>query len=347
MLHRRHGFSDAVSIHAEMGKSWDPAEAQSILDSHAAARTLEAACAQLAEYAERRSIQREAFRCLCAVGHEEDLDSIRKAATAVSDAVSSRTHRTRSFHDVLCEVSERGGEVSKLPTGFRRLDGFLSGGLAPGTLTCLCARPKVGKSAIGMMMAMEMCSLGKAVKWIAQEMTAEEMAKRVLQCTQLESAKNMRFEVHDKPVSAEQIRAMCYRWSSMNELDALFVDYLQILVFSNRRHEHQELASAVRTFKQIAQQFSIPVVLMVQALIKGERRKDNRIFQNDVKGSGAPIEDSDATILMWPDANIPALLQLDLCTNRHGETGRMALDVNWSRMEAKPANLPGGLPWEK
>ena len=67
---------------------------------------------------------------------------------------------TQPIGDVLNEwandLQDRAtGKLTRIPTGFQRLDGIVFGGWTPGNLIVMSARPSVGKSAIMLQMAIE------------------------------------------------------------------------------------------------------------------------------------------------------------------------------------------------
>jgi replicative DNA helicase len=76
------------------------------------------------------------------------------------------------LQDALCDVladveerRERGGELAGLATGFRRFD-ELTGGLEPGQLVIVAARPAVGKTIIGCNAAAHVAAAGVPVLWL-------------------------------------------------------------------------------------------------------------------------------------------------------------------------------------
>lgn len=72
------------------------------------------------------------------------------------------------YLDVL--MRRQSGEYKALQTGFIDIDKSL-GGFEPGQLILLAARPSMGKTALALNIAMNVCEKGKAVLFVSQEMT--------------------------------------------------------------------------------------------------------------------------------------------------------------------------------
>jgi replicative DNA helicase len=90
------------------------------------------------------------------------------------------------LQDLLCDVladvdqrSERGGSLAGLATGFTRFD-EMTGGLEPGQLVIVAARPSVGKTVAGCNIAAHAALSGVPVLFFTLEMGRQEIAARIL-----------------------------------------------------------------------------------------------------------------------------------------------------------------------
>jgi replicative DNA helicase len=92
--------------------------------------------------------------------------------TLLGDAVGETLHEIDARR-------ERGGGYAGLLTGFPALDA-ITGGLEPGQLVILAARPSVGKSALATNIAYHVAAAGTPVLFCTLEMSRREIAMRVL-----------------------------------------------------------------------------------------------------------------------------------------------------------------------
>lgn len=76
-------------------------------------------------------------------------------------------------------IYRRGGGLSGISTGYAALDAML-GGLHPGELTILAARPAMGKSALAAAIGANVAGDGLPAGFFSLEMTAEQIAARIV-----------------------------------------------------------------------------------------------------------------------------------------------------------------------
>jgi replicative DNA helicase len=74
---------------------------------------------------------------------------------------------------------ERGGKLAGQATGFENID-WITGGLEPGQLLILAARPSVGKTALALNIADHVASTGAPALFFTLEMTGQELAMRLM-----------------------------------------------------------------------------------------------------------------------------------------------------------------------
>ena len=212
-------------------------------------------------------------------------------------------------------------------TGFRELDWILSG-LKPSELIILAARPSVGKTSLAMNIAEHVALRErKAVAIFSLEMSAEQLVQRML-CSQAGvSAQRMRrlqltldewqliTHAADRLFNAQiyiddtsslspiELRAKCRRLKSKlegRELGLIVVDYLQLMRSSNRRAENrnQEIGEIARALKQIAREFSVPVLVLSQLSRSIERRENKRPMLSDLRDSGSIEAEADVVLFI-------------------------------------------------
>jgi replicative DNA helicase len=88
--------------------------------------------------------------------------------------------RMKSIRDVVPEVLSKTKELQNFPEvqwGYNR---FSIMSLEPGTMVALCARPRVGKTAFGLNLAIRMAEAGDPVGFICIEMPNDQIATRIM-----------------------------------------------------------------------------------------------------------------------------------------------------------------------
>ncbi len=89
------------------------------------------------------------------------------------------------------ERGERDGDIAGLATGFHDFD-RLTGGLEPGQLVIVAARPAVGKTIFGCNVANHVASRGGSALFFTLEMGAREIGMRILSARTRVSVHDMR-----------------------------------------------------------------------------------------------------------------------------------------------------------
>lgn len=242
-----------------------------------------------------------------------------------------------------------------VPTGWHELDEMLSGGgLRPGHLTVIGARPGVGKSLVATMLAGHTAAGGHGVYFGSVEMSADELTDRISAAV---TGVNLA-DLTNRRLTAEQVEQMelglrrLRGWSltiddrvqtvahikrgvrnktrDKGGLGLVVVDYLQLLSSPDAgKVSRQEVVSGMsRAMKLLAREHKIPVVLLAQLNRESTRRENKQPAIHDLRESGAVEQDSDEIILLHRDDDDPELagqIQLHLAKNRHGPTGYVRL----------------------
>lgn len=242
------------------------------------------------------------------------------------------------------------------PTGLRDLDNALSGGLQPGRVYVVAARPSVGKSAFALQIGLNHARrLNRGVMVLSQEMPADEVMDRALvnvgrfDYGNLQRGKltdhdwgnfseacdvmrSLPLWIDDQPaLKLADIRAKAYGLRREG-LGLLVIDYLQLCsgtVTGRGINRNQELEEISRGIKALAKQLQIPVLLLSQLSREVEKRGSGEPTLADLRDSGAIEQDADAVlglwfVRQWSDRKVMALTVLK---NRQGERGkRIALE---------------------
>jgi replicative DNA helicase len=225
--------------------------------------------------------------------------------------------------DEIETISNRGGELFGVPTGFRDLD-ELTNGLHAGQLIVVAGRPAMGKSTLGMDL-LRACSIkhGQASVMFSLEMGRSEITMRLLSAESRVPLTRIRTgsmndddwnrlarrmgEVSEAPMFIDdspnltmmEIRAKARRLKQQHDLRLVVVDYLQLMTSPKRvESRQQEVAEMSRSLKLLAKELDVPVVAISQLNRGPEQRTDKKPMLSDLRESGAIEQDADMVVLL-------------------------------------------------
>ena len=284
-----------------------------------------------------------------------DLDDLREQARqAVDEATAGRSRtQARTVADLLDDVLDtaENGQAGMLGSGWPDIDRMI-GGLAPGRLIVVGARPGVGKSIMGTNLALHVAGKHKhAVLLASLEMPEREVGQRLLSAharvnlTQMQTGKTDEREWTQIARKLEDLRAMpitvddtpvqtvtSIRRAARNvqrtrdDLALIVVDYLQLVKPTDlRSNRADQVAEISRGLKLLARETGACVVAMAQVNREGTKHADGRPKMTDLRESGAIEADADQVILLHhPDQEL-ADIEVLVDKNRHGPKGQANL----------------------
>jgi replicative DNA helicase len=290
---------------------------------------------------------------------------------------------TRELTIVVHEVIERvdearasGSTLRGLRTGLHDLDDVLCG-LEPGYYVVGGGRPGVGKSAFVTGIALHNARLGVPTLLISAEMSADELALRMLAADAHVSTQRLRMGslssderaaldaaeqryaswplwIDDKPApSIDHVRSVVRKYSRTGGLGLLLVDYLQFLTLGSPAERRElEVSQVSRSLKALARSEKCVVIAMAQLNRKLEDRADKRPHLADLRESGQIEQDADVVLFLHreamfdPDAD-PGLAEVVVAKNRHGPRG--TAKVTWLASSTRfvsraMSSIPAGEP---
>ncbi len=229
-----------------------------------------------------------------------------------------------------------------LSWGMPRLDAMCGGGIRPGELAIVAARPGRGKSLLLQQLA---GSWPVPVVVFSLEMDGQSLVDRMLSAatgTQLQAVRaakepsaevlaalervaSRRVMVDDTPgLSLNEIRARAKQAHKRGECGAVIVDYLQLAKVSEKgQSREQEVAAVSRGLKGLARELGVPVLAASQMGRDVERRGEGAEPRlSDLRESGAIENDADIVVLMGGTGNS---LKLIVAKNRNGDTGSVPI----------------------
>lgn len=209
--------------------------------------------------------------------------------------------------------------------GFKKVNGIL-GGLQPGKMYIIGARPSMGKSALAMNIA-EHVSKDKNVLFVSLEMSKKEYAQRLMigragidinrvnigmisdsEIARVKLQKDYLNQLNlfietKSPCRVSDIElAIINLMSTRGSCDLVIIDYLQLLTpSSHTRSRENEVAEMSRDIKSLAVKYNIPIIVLSQLSRALESRDDKRPMLSDLRESGAIEQDADVVMFVYRD----------------------------------------------
>ncbi|RVV99891.1 replicative DNA helicase [Mesobaculum littorinae] len=233
---------------------------------------------------------------------------------------------------------QREGGLAGVSTGLVDLDKKL-GGLHRSDLLILAGRPSMGKTSLATNIAFNIAKAykrgrmpdgsegavdGGVVGFYSLEMSAEQLAARILSEASevpseqirrgdmnerefrrfVEAAKSLEacpLYIDDTPaLPISQLAARARRLKREHGLDALFVDYLQLVKGTGRGDNRvNEISEISQGLKAIAKELDVPVVALSQLSRQVESRDDKRPQLSDLRESGSIEQDADVVMFVF------------------------------------------------
>lgn len=246
------------------------------------------------------------------------------------------------------------GEEKTVPTGFAELDEGLARGFRPGELIILAARTSMGKTALGVDMALE-SALNKKLRvlFVSLEMSAIELADRAmsgLAQVELHKMRNgtltsddrgklveagakiaaSQLLIDDSPtLSASQIVSEGRTLKRKGGLDLVVVDYLQLIEperSSLKANRYEQVGQVVRRLKVAAGELEVPVLCLAQLSRQAE---DKAPRLSHLRESGNIEQDANTVIFIHGTDNDTTQDEwsrdIIVAKNRNGPQGTIQL----------------------
>ena len=274
-----------------------------------------------------------------------------KEFTPIKDVVLNALDRIE-------KASKTKGTVTGIPTGFIDLDYKLSG-LQPSDLVLIAARPSMGKTAFVLNIAQHMAfRQNKSVAIFSLEMSKEQLVNRLFALeahvdAQLIRNGNLKDSDWEKliegagtigqskliiddtsGISITELRSKCRKMKLEMGLDAIIIDYLQLMSGSGGRSNEsrqQEISEISRARKGVARELDVPVIALSQLSRAVEQRTDKRPMLSDLRESGAIEQDADVVMFIYrddyynPDTNDKNIAEIIIAKQRNGPIGTVRL----------------------
>jgi len=358
--------ADVISVGMKLAGRVEMAAIHGLTQYLPSAGTFRRHAAALVERAQSLALVRAAGKVAdLAVDHARPVAERVEAAQAVFASLAADATIGDDWVDAyVCMVEHSAvlearaeGRIVAYSTGLTELDEHLDGGLRPGQLVIVAARPAVGKSAFAQTIAVHMAA-ERAVGFVSLEMSRADVSDRMtamlghVPMSQVmrpsrgeglawdrvvegtERAKALKFFVLEQAgVTISQIAMRARALRRQRGMDVLVVDYLGLMAGldqrQNRVHQIEEIS---RGLKCLAKELGIVVIALSQLNRAVESRADTTPILSDLRDSGAIEQDADIVLMLdRPIASNPSLggdwvqyAKVRIAKIRQGRTG----DVN-------------------
>ena len=321
--------------------------ARIVLDK-ASQRELCAATAEAQQIAHGAGTAAEKIDAAAAVIGAVQRPSANAGPRSIAELVADRIDHWQALADGTTEPG--------IATGLPMLDRALAGGLKPGRVIVVAARPSVGKTSLATQVVLNV-GVAHPCLFLSQEMTAGELIDRAVSnigrvrleaiatgqmhdedagrlAEGADAASRLRVFIDDTPaLSLLDIRAKARRVQQRHGLAVLVLDYLQLSkpADAKAQNRHHQIEAISRGLKELAKELGITVIALSQVSRQSTARADGEPTLADLKESGAIEEDADTVILLHPRDKLgdgTMLVAAILAKNRQGRRGRIAFSFD-------------------
>lgn len=281
------------------------------------------------------------------------------------------TKEFRHIRDVLQNVyqdmellAENKGKVSGAKTGFSGVDRMLVQ-MGKGDIVIVGARPGMGKTSFALNIATNVAkSTKKAVAIFSLEMSAEQLASRVLSSEAMVDSHSMRTgqlknedwdniadvisslsgcEIYIDDTSSITTTEMKSKLRRLPELGLVVIDYIGLMQStSNSDNRAQQVGEISRNLKIMAKEFGVPFIVCAQLNRGTESRPGagKRPTLADLRDSGSIEQDADIVLFLYRDeyykdisgaesspeeADSANTAEVIIAKNRHGSVGNVKM----------------------
>ena len=252
------------------------------------------------------------------------------------------------------ELASQTSGITGLKTGFKDLD-RVYGGRQNSDLIIKAARPAMGKTAQALCEAMNIAfEDNKKVIFFSLEMSSEQLMQRLVSIHTGIPLSNIRsgrldpdqwdryneevnYLINDNLIIVDDvytlngIRTRCKKLKMKGKLDAIYIDYLQLInhKVAAGRSKEQEVSEVSRALKMLAKDLNVPIVCLSQLSRAVETRGGtHKPLLSDLRDSGAIEQDADIVEFIYrpeyydkDNAELFGVAYVIIAKNRNGACG--------------------------
>ena len=267
------------------------------------------------------------------------------------------------------QQKSRGMAFTGLSSGFYDLDSFTHG-FQKSDLIVIAGRPSMGKTALSLNIGLNIIkNLNLPVLFFSLEMSKEQLTYRLLLNetnidynrlktgnlykedwfqlnTIVQNFSTLPFFIDDTPnPSIQDIKSKIKKIIfEQTHIGLIVIDYLQLMQnskfsISNRT---QELSQITRSLKNLAREFSVPIIALSQLSRNVESRINKRPILSDLRESGSIEQDADVVLMLYRESYYNTtvknftdhqinLVELIIAKQRNGPIGTVILAFDAKR----------------
>jgi replicative DNA helicase len=302
----------------------------------------------------------------------EAADLITSAARPTIHGIQTVKDALRLWHAGLSARFESSAEMSGVTYGLENLD-KLTGGMQPGDLVLVAARPSMGKTALALhfarhaAVAMKADQKANGVLVFTLEMSTEQLMGRLMSSvarvgsdalrnpSTIEQEAWPRISVATQDLVELPIRfdesgtltldgliAKSKQANAKSPVRVIVIDYLQLITPPKAENQTIGLAVITRSLKALAKDLGATCILLSQLNRECEKRADKRPIMSDLRDSGAIEQDADIILMPYRDEYYNAdsahkgIVELLVRKHRNGATGTVPLrgDLRFGRFDS-------------
>lgn len=255
-----------------------------------------------------------------------------------------------------------------VPTGITDVDRMLNGGMRPGQLLILGARPSVGKSALALNIARAVARSGQHALFVSLEMGEGELVDRLVAAesrvslsmlqagnigqrmmgrvqTALPRVRSLPITIDTTATTVIGVRRAAERVQRRHGLGLVVVDYLQLLDTDGKSSDNRanDVAQMSRGLKLLARQLGVPMLALSQLSRNIEYRSGKKRPQlSDLRESGGLEQDADVVMFLSRDHDAAGTVDVTVAKHRNGPLGEARLAWLAETMEYAGLATGGG-----
>ena len=254
-------------------------------------------------------------------------------------------------------------ERPRVKIGLKKFDDEIN--LCGGDVMAIGARPKTGKSALAMQIAVHLQDTGLNVAYFNLEMTKKQLFERltaftgdlelnrILNGTRYLDGEKEKFEKAVETMKKMQNLTIFSGSKRVSDIraevngkgfDVVIIDYLQLLKSDGKRgaNRYAEVGDISRGIKSIAMDFNIPVIILSQLNRVSEMKTDKEPSAADFRESGDIEQDVSIALILWnPDKDDDNKRMLKIELNRQGKRVRKELFFDGRYMRFYELDMDG------
>ncbi|MBO1685590.1 replicative DNA helicase [Clostridium butyricum] len=285
------------------------------------------------EKSDRRALVKTGSKLMEDAFEKEDVkEAIEDAEKCIFNVSASKNITGPERIDTILEKAfvklekrcKNGGGLVGISTGFKGIDD-ITGGLKPGELVIVAARPSMGKTAFALNIA-QSASRTSSVIIFSLEMETESLLNRMISSSCMIKMNDIQsgtltddqfvrimkrtselgkrnLYIDDKSTMLSDIKALCRKQKLQKGLDVIVIDYLQLIRTTMKANQReQEVSYISKELKSLAKELNITVIALSQLSRAPEARNDHRPMLSDLRESGSIEQDADIIHFIYRDA---------------------------------------------